>query len=548
MALAMIAAGATAEITPASFDLVGDAEAAKAPSRLDVPYDGVVQRTIHNAYARREPLFDQLAWHDVRSLEIDVHTSRAGERARAGDWFVFHEDVPLARESSCATLASCLAEVQAFRRAVPDHEVLTLFVDIKDGFPAGHTPADLDGALASALGPDSLVTPESLLSRCPGARSVRDAVAGRCRFPSGRELRGKVIVAVTGGSACERASAVSTYAGEGSEAARARSAFAASDADAGCPVEQLEAARFDHVVFVNMSFDERARAAQVRARGLVGRVYYGGLVGGLDTDADFLEARRSGAQLLATDAVNADADRWAIPVSPSTPVWQGPGVREAEAGDFALLEARSGALGSERDSFFFAFDRSDVRQEETWSAIFSVPSSHVEAKAETCLMARASTGDDAPFAALCRPFDEGAPRLVVRTQQGGRTTARELDPASAPLTTAESHALFRLHVEAPVVLPRGLVATHVIAESSADGVTWTPVGAASVAGELPLRGVAAASHGDASVRALVGHLTRTREGEDVALRPRDLGEQVAIGARATGHFATPVRAAVVAGR
>ncbi len=534
MALALVAAGATAEITPSSFELVGDAEAAAAPSRLDVPYDRVVQKTVHNAYARREPLFDQLAWHGVRSLELDVHTTRAGVSAARQDWFVFHEDVPLARGSSCATLRACLGQLAAFHRAVPGHDVVTLFVDVKDGFPEGHAPADLDAVLAEGLGRDALVTPEDLLARCPGARSIRDAVAGTCKFPSGRELRGKFVVAITGGTACAPSSAVSVYARSGT--ARARTAFVASNSDASCPVEGFDDARFDHVAFVNLSFDERTRAPQVRTRGLVARVYYGGLVGGLDTEGDFFEARRSGAQLLATDAVNAEVDRWSLPSPASSPSWNGPAVHDAEPGDFALVEATTGALGGDHDSFFYAFERSEGRESETWSSILSVPSSHVEPLAHACLMARAAEGDDAAYAAVCRPFDEGAPRLLVRARRGGPTTVRELELPADAATTPESAAFFRFHVEPAVVLSRGLRATHVVAESSTDGVTWAAVGAASVAGDLPMRGVAVASQDRTPVRALVGHLLRQRGDEATPIRVADLRERVAIGTRASGRL------------
>ncbi len=533
MAVALVAAGATAEVQPRGLELVGDAVAAAAPTRLEVPYDRVVQRTIHNAYARREPLLDQLVWHGVRSLELDIHTSRAGTAALAGDWMVFHEDIPLARSSSCATLDACLGALAAFHRAVPEHDVLTLFVDVKSAFGPGHAPADLDAALARALGRDVIAAPEDLVAHCPGAGSVREAVASPCTFPTGRELRGKILVAITGGTSCAPASAVSRYAEDGG-----RLAFVAPNADATCPVEAYDDPRRAHVGFVNLSFEERARATQVRARGLVARVYFGGIVGGLDSEQDFFEARRSGAQLLATDAVNADVDGWSVPAPRPALAWQGPNVREGAPGSFALVDASSGDLGGEHDSVFFAHGRGDTSARETWAALFSVASSHVEPLAQTCLMARASADADAPHASVCRPLDEGAPRLVVRSRRGGPTTVRSLD-AGGDGSSLESHAFFRLHIEPAKVLARGLVATHVIAQSSTDGETWSIVGAASVSGELPLRGVAVASRTSAPVQAIVGHLSR---GGDAGLEPvRAEGlVSAAVGAGAGGRL-TPLR-------
>lgn len=533
IAVALVAAGATAEVQPRGLELVGDAVAAAAPTRLEVPYDRVVQRTIHNAYARQEPLIDQLLWHGVRSLELDIHTVRAGVPAVAGDWMVFHEDIPLARSSSCPTLEACLGAIAAFHRAVPEHDVLTLFVDVKSAFAPGHATADLDAALVRGLGRDVLATPEDLVAHCPGARSVREAVSAPCTFPTGGQLRGKVLVAITGGTACAPATPVSRYDAEGGHVA-----FVAPNADATCPVEAYDDPRRTHVAFVNLSFEERTRATQVRARGLVARVYYGGIVGGLDSEQDFFEARRTGAQLLATDAVNAGVDRWSIPAPQTSLAWQGPNVREAEPGSFALVDASSGDLGGERDDFFFAHARSDTSARETWATLFSVSSSHVEPLAQTCLMARASAAPDAPHASICRPLDEGAPRLVVRARRGGPTTVRPLD-AGVDGSSLESHAFFRLHVEPAKLLARGLVVTHVVAQSSTDGEAWSIVGAASVAGELPLRGVAVASRTSTPVQTIVGHLARGGDGGLERVRMESL-VPAAVGAKAGGRV-TPLR-------
>lgn len=532
MALAVLAAGATAEV-PAGLDFVGAAEAksSDAGSTLDVAYDRATQRTIHNAYARREPLVDQLLWHGVRSLELDVHTTRAGARAPASSWFVFHEDLPLARESSCATVEACLAVLAAFHAEVPEHDVVTVFLDVKDTFGPGHTPRDLDGTVERALGRASIVAPGDVLARCPGATSVRDAVTKKeCRFPGLRELRGKFVVVITGGTACQPGSAVSRYA-EGSPDERL--AFVAPNANEACPVAALDARSSGHVVFVNLAFEERSQAAEVRRRGLVARVYGTGLVGGLDNEADWTEAQRAGAQLLATDAVNATSDPWAASLRPAA-AWRGPGARDlGEVPTMRLVEATTGDLAGERDSFFFARRARRTDANEVWSALVSVPSSHVEPEAKACLMARASDAPDAPHAALCRPFDEGAPELVVRARPGAPTVARPLELEGTTAHVPEASAFLRLSVAPTTTLPRGLLVTHVVAEASADGVSWRVVGAASVAGELPLRGVAVASRKPETVRALFGALTRSDDDGPAKVDLVDL-DPVGVGSGAAG--------------
>src|SRR5690242_15217668 len=109
-----------------------------------VPYDHAVQSSAHNAFEREEPLLDQLVYDRIRSLELDIHASRAGQAAPPNDWFVYHEDIDLPgnRDSSCTLLSDCLRLVSAFHNAVPHHEVVTLWLDLKDAFIDGHSIED----------------------------------------------------------------------------------------------------------------------------------------------------------------------------------------------------------------------------------------------------------------------------------------------------------------------------------------------------------------------------------------------------------------------
>src|SRR5690606_37557291 len=72
-----------------------------------VSYAAAVQRSVHNAYERLEPLLDQLVFHRVRSIELDVHSGKEGATAPSGEWLVYHDDVPFFRNTSCTTLTDC---------------------------------------------------------------------------------------------------------------------------------------------------------------------------------------------------------------------------------------------------------------------------------------------------------------------------------------------------------------------------------------------------------------------------------------------------------
>lgn len=487
----------------------------------DVPYDRAVQKSIHNAYERFEPLLDQLVYHRVRSVELDLHVRREGAIAPSGDWFVYHEDNPVMRRSSCSQLSDCLGQLAAFHTAVPRHEVVTVFVDLKESFEAGHRPADLDAAFARALGRDNIVAPSDVMGACPHASSVRDAVTGTCAFPTLRELRGKFVVVTTGGTSCDRGSLVSRYAGDD---ASARLAFIGPNVDTTCPAESYDA-RPD-AVFFNMSFDERARATHLRSKGLVTRIYRGGVPGGLATASEFQAARLSGATHLATDKTSFEQDGWSATHGargfPFT--CDGCGDDLAEPGSVLGMRATSGDQWGTSDSAFLAYE--DDASDSSWGALVSVPSSHVAPFAKACLVARESDAADAANVSVCRTFDANPPRAQVRSRTGASTTS-----ISAPTfdgLTAEAPAFLRLSVRAI-----GSSST-VTASVSRDGKTWLPLNTTTLPVPLPIRGVAVSSHTEAAkVKALFTNLARTKDGTTTSVSTAAL-RQKALGPGASG--------------
>ena len=487
----------------------------------DVPYDQAVQKSIHNAYERNEPLLDQLVYHRVRSLELDIHVRREGAVAPTGDWFVYHEDNPVMRRSSCAQLTDCLGQLAAFHRAVPKHEVVTLFVDLKEDFEYGHQPRHLDATLARVLGRENIVTPSDLVDACPGASSVREAVNGSCSFPTLRALRGKFVVVTTGGTACNDNSLVSRYAGTDPVA---RLAFVGPNVDASCPVAAYDTK--PDVVFFNLSFDERARARELRARNLVTRIYRGGVPGGLATGQEFEAARLAGATHLATDKTSFEQDTWAASHGPRGFPFncESCGDDLVEAGPMLGVQATSGDQWGTSDSGFFAFENDP--SDASWGALVSVPSSHVARFAKACLVARESDAPDAANVSVCRTFDANPPRAQVRRQTGAPTTSTTA-PSFDGLT-AEAPAFLRLSVR---TLGSGSTVT---ASVSRDGKTWLPITTTTLAVPLPVRGIAVSSHtSSAKVKALFANLARTKDGSTTTVTTAAL-QQKALGAGATG--------------
>lgn len=494
---------------------------ASDPSEIDngIPYDLAIQKSVHNAFDREEPLLDQLLYHRIRSLELDVHSHREGTVAPPGEWFVYHEDNPIMRSSSCSELSDCLGQIAAFHRAFPRHEVVTLFVDLKEDFDENHRPSDLDDALAFALGRDNIVSPGDLMNACPTAVTVRGAVTRPCRFPTLAELRGKFILAMTGGAACEETSAITRYGGDHPSY---RLAFTAPNVDARCPVSSYDA-RPD-VVFFNMTFAERARAAEVKQRGLVARIYSGGIMGGLDSARDFAAARATGAAHLATDKVNFDRDRWTITHQSHGFPFTCAGCDDlVEPGVVLGMRAVSGDQWGTSDSGMFALE-SDAA-DATWSALVSVPSSHVEPFAKACLVARASDHPRSANVAVCRTFDGNPPRAQVRSEDGAATTS--IDAPSFDGIAVDSPAFLKLDVK------QVAGGSRVTASASLDGEAWSTIATIQLPIVLTSRGISVSSNGDAMVKGLFANLRRRRNGVETSI-PMTALEQKALGAGARG--------------
>lgn len=273
------------------------------------------QKSVHNAYERDESLADQLAVHGFRSLELDVHRERFGEPTLPGEWYVYHADFPGFDRSSCATLAECLAPVAAYHRRVPDHDVLTLFVDLKQDFEAPrHRPQDFDDRIRSSLPPGALLEPRELLTRCGRSSTLRAAVTGACSWPSVGELRGRILVVTTGGDLCAEDGRLASYVAGGREALR-RAAFVAPRVSDDCPFVRQD--RASYAIFFNLDLASIGHAPAISRAGLVSRAYGGGIAGGLDDPEAWSEAAAAGIQILATDRVDRSLDPWTDRLAPS---------------------------------------------------------------------------------------------------------------------------------------------------------------------------------------------------------------------------------------
>lgn len=477
---------------------------------VGVRYDGVQQKSAHNSYQRDEAIFDQLVYHRIRSLELDIHVGKTFEPTEPGVWYVYHTDVT-DDDTWCVRLGHCLEAIGGFTHEVSQHEVVTLWIDLKDGWDDEHGPVELDAALVATFG-DALIDGPGLLALagCPGAASVQAGLTDpTCGWPTMEALRGRVLVVLTGGTGVLR-----TYHDEEPLARRALVAPPLTTLD--------DVADWSNTAVFNFSADDVALAAQFVDAGYVARVW------DCNDQDRWAAAFDAGAQHVATDKVSADADPWAR-------------THDAQGWPFACkaacemdvpapeipvigMDVDSGDVWANADSAWFVHDDRSDAADGTWRAFVSTPNSHVEPFAKACLMARASLDPGAPYFAVCRPADNEPLRVQWREVPDGTSTA--IENAITPDNTLDAAgAVFvRLRVDQD--------GTCVAGDGSADGQTWVEIGSRCFGEALALQGLTTSAHDSGEIRLLVGNVTLDLPGPGNEPGPRQLGDfgaSVAIG-------------------
>lgn len=454
-----------------------DADPTGEPPEVGPRYDEIRQKSAHNSYQRDEAIVDQLAYHRVRSIELDLHVGKTLESTVPGDWFVYHTDIT-DDGTSCRLLSDCLGELRVLAQAVPEHEVVTLWLDLKDDWGDAHGPVDLDALLDEGLGA-VVWGPAELLAGCPGAPDLATAaIDPACGWPPLTELRGRVIVALTGGDLSQPDAPLSSYASEGQRAFLAPSVTEAASLRAPDP----------RVAIYNANAQDTAAITAAVGAGFVTRAW------DANDEATWAQAVRAGAHHVATDLVNLHRDPWTIThdadgwpftcIGPCTPI--GP-----EPGAIVGIEVDSGDLWGTADDFRFAHVDRGAAPGGEWTALVSSANSWVQPFAKGCLMARAGLDPAAPYLAVCRPADEEPLRVQVRSTAGGDSEAIEDDVVSPDTVAPSSAAWIRL-----VVSEDGTCATG---HGAWQRGRWVEIASRCFDAPLTHQGLAASSHDDGPV-------------------------------------------------
>jgi len=170
-----------------------------AEDYLDLAYSRAAFKASHNSYHKAEPLTTQIAWNPTdpsnggcRGLELDIHRNR-----ELNEWSVSHTggyDAEPAKQ-----LGHYLRLLREWAEVSPDHDPITVHLDIKNAGKVTSGADALDKYIDSHLGSDRLFIPRALLGS--SSDLVTQASAG---WPTIRQLRGRFLFCLSGNEGWKR--------------------------------------------------------------------------------------------------------------------------------------------------------------------------------------------------------------------------------------------------------------------------------------------------------------------------------------------------------
>lgn len=448
---------------------------AAASAQTSPRYNQVQQKHSHNTYQRIESPLDIAIYYGVRSVEIDIHiSSRSGGKAVPKDWYVWHTKE--SDHTSCDLLSTCLKKFASMSRAIPNHEPMTVWIELKDdkdSFDAQHTPDDLDGLFRQQVGEGRVFQPSDLLGLCPGAADLQASVTGACRWPDLSQLRGRFMFAILGG-------AKSTYKGDGYPGGRA--AFVQGDAgNVGADT---------NAVFFNVDMDNVGKAQSIYNAGFVTRVTEAGNQG------DWNKSLEQKSQLIGTSQVNFYTAPWSRTNNhygwPFFCLTADCACR-TESPAVIGVNAVSEDIWGGSDNFTFLYERQPDDGGRVWSAFISTPDSHVEPWAKGCVMARKDTSGGSPYFAVCRTAATYPLRVQYRLEPNAETFRKEIAVGPDSADDEHQHMFVTLSTSRN---PSGQTCVSGYGSLYADDTPGTLIEQKCFNTTLPLQGVGASSHAD----------------------------------------------------
>lgn len=476
--------------------LVATLTTADATGTNPIPYNMLRQKSSHNSYLRAEPLIDQLQYHRVHSLELDIYRDKVGSSTIQGDWFVYHLPV-VDTATSCHRLSDCLRELAAWSSANPDHEVVTVWMDLKEDMTTGWARADLDALVVAILG-NNLYTPGNLLQHGNGGATTLSSAVSSNGWPSDNELRGKFIFVLTDKGH------IDTYASTNSQA---NSATCFRQCTATTTSEVTSAAGY--CVFFNQNCDGTTGSLcqNVYSVGKVCRCYRSS---DNDDSSKWADAVNKRVAHIATDQVNRHTDLYTNTFNANGYPFESmdTGLYTVNSkpyrGQVLSLVVDSGDIWGDHDDFALAYqsisDPGSGSVTYTWTTMVNNAHSHIDDHIKGGLMVRQdisskNRGESSRYFAVLR---QGSEKMRVQYRDEDKwywshnTFEVDVDiPPTGDSSDQENRCFLRL----TVTVSNG--STIASGYGSRDGHVWTLIKTKTFSGsKLLFQGIAGSSHGD----------------------------------------------------
>jgi hypothetical protein len=226
-----------------------------------IKYHQVQQKSSHNSYANLKiDIRQQIQKSNVYSIEVDLHQGKGD--VLDSDWAIYH--VGTDTRTNIDSFKYFLTLCQIIHGDNPNHEVITVFLDMKEDFApvANHTADQLDKMINEWL-PGKVYTPSMLANE---NQTLVEAAVNE-QWPTLDALRGRFIFALTNGSFDDDESILNHYVENGAKA-KSRVAFIAPDIDR---IEQI--GDRDYVVFYNIKSYNSRLGIDTANNFLISRVY-----------------------------------------------------------------------------------------------------------------------------------------------------------------------------------------------------------------------------------------------------------------------------------
>jgi|GEM_PF-3793559 len=260
-----------------------------------IRYNEVQQLSSHNSYDKNriKPDIEIQADSGIRSFEFDIHAKHTRlfhKSYPAGEWGVYHITDLLSGGDYGSSLTECLNKVKAWHDRHPEHEVITIWLQLVGGWNKnGHSPMDLDSNINRCLSFRNIFTPAMFLHT---TGSLQQAAASG--WPVLDSMKGKFVIVLTGNNP-----ACSAYL----KSSQPTCFVAPQNIDS---MEVLSGG-WNNAVFFNFSTSRAGVARFVSSHGLVARMYAKPRLktaGSMESSADYELALKYHIQHIATDHVS----------------------------------------------------------------------------------------------------------------------------------------------------------------------------------------------------------------------------------------------------